>query len=277
MEYIFLIGRILFGGFFIISGINHFRNSVGLIQYAKSKGLPSPKFAVIFGGIVLIVGGAGVALGIYTMISAILIGLFLLATSFKMHAFWNVSDPQAKSGEKTSFMKNIALLGAALILITIPAPWDLSVKYSGGSEVVKKVSQSKADVLGDSIVFSNDNEPVDVLGGSPSFSVSSVASVTVFNQKASNVANISLVSSDSSSWVAVREDKGGLMGNILGAKRVDIGTTANVQVPLQRVTEAGKLYHVVMFKDDGDKKFDFKVDPPMVENGSLISKSFLAL
>jgi len=93
MEYIFLIGRILFGGLFVISGINHFRNSVGLIQYTKSKGLPSPKFSVIFSGIVLIVGGGGLVLGVYTVISAILIGLFLLATALKMHAFWNVSDP----------------------------------------------------------------------------------------------------------------------------------------------------------------------------------------
>ena len=284
MEYIFLIGRILFGGFFVISGSNHFRNSVGLIQYAKSKGLPSPKFSVIFSGLVLIIGGAGLVLGAYTMISAILIGLFLLATALKMHAFWNVSDPQVRSGEKTSFMKNIALLGAALILMTIPAPWNLSVGNSGVMSTNKEASVNKDSDQGEqaenpsnSIVFNSDEKSTGALGDQPSFGVPSSASITVFNQKASDLVNVSLVSSDSSAWLAVREDKSGLMGNILGAKRIDIGTTANVQIPLQRTTEAGKIYHIVLFKDDGDRKFDFRVDPPMIENDSLISKSFLTL
>jgi hypothetical protein len=36
-----------------------------------------------------------------------------------MHNFWTISDEQAKQAEMTSFMKNIALAGAALIIFVL--------------------------------------------------------------------------------------------------------------------------------------------------------------
>ena len=36
---------------------------------------------------------------------------------FMMHAFWKVQDPMAKMSERVNFTKNMALLGAALILL----------------------------------------------------------------------------------------------------------------------------------------------------------------
>lgn len=267
-----------------MSGINHFRNTTGLIQYAKSKGVPAPKFSVVLTGIILILSGIGIILGFYQMYAAILIGLFLFLAAFKVHPFWKVSDPQARSNDRIAFSKNIALLGACLILIAIPTPWVLSV--GGGTTGSAQDKESNgANLSSDTENTSSQGEisgrgGMELLGalGGSSFGVPSVAAITVFNQKASGVASVSLVSTDSSSWLAVREDRGGLVGNILGAKRIDIGTTANVEVPLQRSTEAGKIYHVVLFKDDGDRLFDFKVDPPMIEaaNSVLISKSFLA-
>jgi len=37
METVFLIGRILFGGYFISSAINHFMDSETMTEYAESK------------------------------------------------------------------------------------------------------------------------------------------------------------------------------------------------------------------------------------------------
>ncbi|MEK7185579.1 MAG: DoxX family protein [Patescibacteria group bacterium] len=297
LDYIFLIGRVLFGGFFLLSGIDHFRNTTGLIQYAKSKGVPAPKFSVVITGIVLILGGVGIILGFYQMYAAILIGLFLLLAAFKVHAFWKVSDPQSRSNDRIGFTKNIALLGAALVFISIPTPWALSVsgtsassansKINGGVKNDTNTNASSGDVVNSEPVTLPAQGEISGRGGmelsgavgGSSFGAPSVASITVFNQAAAIMASVSLVSTDSSAWLAVREDRGGLVGNILGAKRVDIGTTANVSVPLQRSTEAGKIYHIVLFKDDGDRLFDFKVDPPMISSAdsALISKSFLAI
>jgi hypothetical protein len=42
-----------------------------------------------------------------------------------MHNFWKDEDPQMKMADRINFMKNMALLGALLMLLAIPLPWPL--------------------------------------------------------------------------------------------------------------------------------------------------------
>jgi hypothetical protein len=42
----FLVGRLLFAGFFINSGISHLQKSKELAEYARAKGVPAPELAV---------------------------------------------------------------------------------------------------------------------------------------------------------------------------------------------------------------------------------------
>jgi uncharacterized membrane protein YphA (DoxX/SURF4 family) len=67
----------------------------------------------------LIIGGLYVALGIYADLGGLLLAIFLILSAFKMHNFWTITDEQAKQAEMTSFMKNIALAGAALIIFVL--------------------------------------------------------------------------------------------------------------------------------------------------------------
>ena len=53
--------------------------------------------------------------------------LFLLAVSFQIHNYWNVDDAQMKQVDQINFMKNMALVGALLMLLAIPQPWLWSV------------------------------------------------------------------------------------------------------------------------------------------------------
>jgi hypothetical protein len=46
MKLPFTLGRLLFGGFFLYSGINHFLQYKTLAQYAAAKQVPAPKVAV---------------------------------------------------------------------------------------------------------------------------------------------------------------------------------------------------------------------------------------
>lgn len=122
MDIIHLIGQVLFGGYFVLQGINHFKNSNSLIGYAASKNVPSPKIAILGSGALVFLGGLSVLLygfipSLWTEIGFIFLVIFLIPVSFKMHAFWNVADPQAKMMEKVQFMKNMALLGAVLSMI----------------------------------------------------------------------------------------------------------------------------------------------------------------
>ncbi len=127
MEIVFIIGRLLFGGFFLMSGLNHLKNPGGMLGYAAAKGVPYPKLAVLGTGALLLAGGIGVIFGVYPTVSLLLILLFLLPTSFIMHAFWQETDKNLKMNEKINFLKNLALAGAALMLLSLPLPWIWSL------------------------------------------------------------------------------------------------------------------------------------------------------
>lgn len=123
--YVFVLGRILFGGFFLWNGIMHFVKNQAMSGYAASKRVPAAKFMVYLTGLMILLGGLGVMLGDYTDISLALIVIFLLVVTFKMHNFWKDQDPNMKMSNQVNFYKNLALLGAALMLLAIPTPWIL--------------------------------------------------------------------------------------------------------------------------------------------------------
>ncbi len=127
MDYIFLLGRILYGGVFILYGINHFRGLSAMSGYAASKGVPAPKLAVAGSGVLLLIGGLSVITGYQPTIGLAALVLFFVPVTLMMHAFWKVDDPQAKMAESINFMKNTGLLGAALMLLSMPQPWPLSL------------------------------------------------------------------------------------------------------------------------------------------------------
>lgn len=118
MDIVFLIGRIAVGVFFLFNAFNHFRSLEMLSGYAQSKGVPAPKMAVIFSGLLLLVGSLSIFFWQYLFYGMIALVLFLVPVSFMMHDFWKVDDTQAKMGEMTNFMKNMALLGFALIVLS---------------------------------------------------------------------------------------------------------------------------------------------------------------
>ena len=127
MDITFLIGRLIFGGYFIMNAWGHFKNLEMLTGYAASKGVPSPRAAVFASGVLLLLGGLGVVFGIAPEASLALLIIFLVPVSFKMHAFWKEADPNAKMMDKIQFMKNMALVGALLMLYAIPVPWVYNV------------------------------------------------------------------------------------------------------------------------------------------------------
>lgn len=119
MTTLFLIGRLLFGGYFAYSGLNHLMHTKMLGDYAKSKGVPFPVFSVILSGLFILLGGIGVLFWIYVKWSLLLISIFLLIVSFMMHNFWSDTDPNMKMNNQINFSKNMALLGAVLVMLTL--------------------------------------------------------------------------------------------------------------------------------------------------------------
>ena len=123
MDYLFLLGRLLLGGFFLNSAYGHFKNVGMMTGYAQSKGIPMPREAVIGTGIMLLLGGLGIILGVWIQVSVLLLTVFLLVTSFTMHEYWKDTDQMQKMSNRINFFKNMALLGSLLMILMIPMPW----------------------------------------------------------------------------------------------------------------------------------------------------------
>ena len=127
MRALFVLGRAVFGGFFVYNGINHLQNLKTLAGYAGSKGVPAPEAAVAGTGALMLAGGASIVLGVKPQWGALAVLTFLAGVSPAMHDFWKHEDPNQRSAEMINFTKNMALLGGALALMGIEEPWPVSV------------------------------------------------------------------------------------------------------------------------------------------------------
>ena len=123
----FLLGRLVFGGFFLYSGIHHILDRKMLSQYAAAKKVPLPDVAVMASGAMMIMGGASILSGVKPKWGALAIMGFLAGVSPMIHDFWSHQDPNQRQAEMVNFTKNLALLGGALALMGVEEPWPISV------------------------------------------------------------------------------------------------------------------------------------------------------
>ena len=121
-EVALLVGRLLFGGYFAFSGLNHFIKSDQLSGWVESKELPAPDLLVYLSGVMLMAGGLGIAVGAYPVVSVLLIGVFLAVVTPMFHDFWNF-EGEEKQSHMTNFLKNVALIGA--LLMTLSLDWSV--------------------------------------------------------------------------------------------------------------------------------------------------------
>jgi uncharacterized membrane protein YphA (DoxX/SURF4 family) len=117
VDIVFLIGRILFVLVFLFSGSTiHLLQSRQGIEYARMYNVPAPELTVPLSGVMAVLGGLSVLLGIWADLGALLLVAFLLPVAFLMHAFWKETDPQQQANQMAHFMKNMGLVGGALVL-----------------------------------------------------------------------------------------------------------------------------------------------------------------
>ena len=141
----FLLGRLVFGGFFLYNGVNHVLNHKQLAQYAAAKKIPLPEVAVAASGAAMIAGGGSILLGIKPKLGTMAVMGFLAGVSPLMHDFWSHEEPSQRQAEMINFTKNMALLGAALALMGVEEPWPASVPVGqpGTLEKIDEVARGK--------------------------------------------------------------------------------------------------------------------------------------
>src|SRR5579859_2120351 len=123
-----LAGRLLFSPIFILAGLNHFSKQT--IAFAVSQGVPLASVAVPLSGVIAVAGGLSILLGCRAKLGAWLIVLFLAGVT-PLHNFWAVHDPMMAQIQMTMFMKNISMIGGALLSSQFGAgPFSLDARRS---------------------------------------------------------------------------------------------------------------------------------------------------
>jgi putative oxidoreductase len=90
--------------------------SRGTIAYAAQAGVPLANFLVPAAAVLAIIGGLSVLLGYRARIGAWLLVAFLVPVTLTMHKFWGISDPAASQMQMAHFLKNVSMLGGALMI-----------------------------------------------------------------------------------------------------------------------------------------------------------------
>jgi putative oxidoreductase len=120
-----IAGRIMFGGYFVYSGIQHFTDRKMLIGYAKSKGVTWPTLAVLGTGTIMLAGGLSLLTGVKPKLGAGLVTGFLAGVTPQMHDYWNASDQMQRVNDMVNFTKNLALIGGAAFAAATHEKWPL--------------------------------------------------------------------------------------------------------------------------------------------------------
>jgi putative oxidoreductase len=127
---IVLLGRLLYVLIFLMAAPNDFTKQS--IAYAASQGAPLASIGVPLMGVISLVGGLSILLGYRAKIGAWLIVLFLVLVTPIMHKFWSVADPMMAQAQMINFMKNLSMLGGALLITQFGAgPLSLDARRSG--------------------------------------------------------------------------------------------------------------------------------------------------
>lgn len=109
-----VLGRIFYSTIFIIASLGHFTRAE--VQYAAAAGVPFPEILVPCSGVLAFLGGISILLGYKARVGAWMIILFLVPVTLVMHKFWGLSDPIEAMLQRTMFMKNLSMLGGALLI-----------------------------------------------------------------------------------------------------------------------------------------------------------------
>jgi putative oxidoreductase len=114
MRSIVPVARLLFVALFLMSAPGHFKAQT--IAYAAEQGVPFAGILVPLSSLMALAGGLSILVGWHARAGAWLLVLFLVPVTLAMHAFWAVPDPMMRMMQQGMFMKNLGLLGGALLI-----------------------------------------------------------------------------------------------------------------------------------------------------------------
>ena len=113
-----VLGRLLLSGVFVAGGLDAILNPEWPAKKASEElDVPKPKLSARVNGSAMVLAGAMLALGIRPRLGATVLAGSLVPTTLAGHPFWKEEDEEMRTIQQNHFLKNVALLGAALLVI----------------------------------------------------------------------------------------------------------------------------------------------------------------
>lgn len=113
---VFVLGRFLLGAAFVVFGVRNIKNIPRLTEAMEKKGLlPQPRYWMMVGVGIQIVGGAMVALGVLPGLGALALAAFVLLAAYLFHPFWEF-PLEEQTPHINACIMNTGLAGAFLIV-----------------------------------------------------------------------------------------------------------------------------------------------------------------
>lgn len=126
-----LIGRVLLGLIFILSGFNKIGGFAGTAGYMASQGMPFASVLAVGAIVVELGGGLMLLAGWKARWAAAALFLFVIPATLIFHAFW-AADPAQAQNQFIHFMKNVSIMGGMLMVVAM-GPGAFSVDERGNA------------------------------------------------------------------------------------------------------------------------------------------------
>jgi putative oxidoreductase len=110
-----LVGRILLGLLFVVSGFGKIGGFEATVGYIASKGLPVPQIVAALTILLELGGGLLLVFGFFTRWTALVLAVFTLLAALIFHSFW-AAAPAQFNAQFVNFMKNVSIAGGMLVL-----------------------------------------------------------------------------------------------------------------------------------------------------------------
>lgn len=115
-DVLLLLGRILLGGIFVISGYAKVTGVAAFSASLERRGVPAASVLGVIGACVEFFGGLAIVLGIEVRYVAALMVAFVIVATLISHRFWEYQG-EVRTAQVTNFSKNVAICGGFIILI----------------------------------------------------------------------------------------------------------------------------------------------------------------
>jgi putative oxidoreductase len=115
-DVLLLLGRILLGGIFVISGYAKITGVAAFSASLERRGVPAASVLGVIGACVEFFGGLAIVLGIEVRYAAALMVAFVIVATLISHRFWEFQG-EVRTAQTTNFSKNVAICGGFIILL----------------------------------------------------------------------------------------------------------------------------------------------------------------